>query len=93
VGSLVFRAVGRQFLDDFNRHAIHSYATLDAQIGYRWEQIELFVAGLNLTDEEYATNGFITPRSVIVPGPSLAPTMMNYPAPPRGYRAGLRLKF
>jgi outer membrane receptor protein involved in Fe transport len=90
---MVLRAVGRQFLDELNLVPIDSYSTLDAQVGYRWTHVEVYAAGMNLLDREYATNGFITPRSVISPGPGLPPTIMQYPAPPRAFRAGLRWRF
>ncbi len=93
LGSVVFRAVGRQFMDDTNEHAIESYATLDAQMGYRWRQLELFVAGANLLDRRYSTSGFITPRTTISPGPSLEPTIMSYPAPTRSLRTGIRWNY
>lgn len=90
IGSLVYRIVGRQFLDDENEVPLESYSTLDAQVGYRWSRIELTAGVLNLLDSDYATNGFVTPRFVAAPGPSLGPTVMIYPAPERSYRVGLR---
>ena len=90
---MVLRVAGRQFLDESNQETIDPYSTVDARIGYRWKQIDVFVAGGNLLDEDYETNGFIVPRSTIVPGPLLAPSLVFYPPPPRAYRAGLRWSF
>jgi outer membrane receptor protein involved in Fe transport len=92
-GNLVLRAVGRQYLDESNRYTLDSYTTLDGRLGYTWDRLELFVAGLNLLGEEYSSSGFLSPREILAPGPELDPTFLVYPAPERTYRAGLRWRW
>jgi Fe(3+) dicitrate transport protein len=93
-GSLSFRFVGRQYLDSANTVSLQAYSTLAARVSYRAKSVELFLAGSNLLNNEYATSGFLTPLTVAVPGETTpVPEIMAFPAPERSWRAGLRWRF
>ncbi len=48
--------VGKYYLDEANSAAQDAYALLNARVGYRYENFEIFAFGRNLSNEEYASN-------------------------------------
>jgi outer membrane receptor protein involved in Fe transport len=64
-GTLVARYVGRRYLDEENTAAVGGYCTLDANLGYAWQQYRVTVEGTNLTNQrppvsasEFGTSSF-----------------------------------
>lgn len=95
--SLIFKQVGRQFLDNTSntRRSINPYSLIDLMIHYSVKttlipQIDLMLTIYNLSNQQYETNGYTYSYYT---GSNLMTQNFLATAAPRNFLIGLNLKF
>ncbi|MFC0682563.1 TonB-dependent receptor [Lysobacter korlensis] len=89
--SAVARYVGGAYLDDANTERLDNVTVVDARVGYRFDDVLLFLEAANLFDERYASTGYTFDYQTLEGG--FARQTYLYPAAGRSFRFGLQWFF